>query len=143
MSKSDLGEPPVEVQPFILATHDHPCLEDELWPLKGRRGSWSLWMLLDGRAKWMRKGHDPVLIGKGQALLRWRGIGGHLQLPMGSVIRGVEFDMALRERVAHECYGWQPLSGSGPARHQSPGTFLGKTHHISSMALWPCALTVF
>ena len=77
--------------------------------------------------KWMRKGHDPVLIGKGQALLRWRGIGGHLQLPMGSIIRGVEFDMVLRERVAHERYGWQPLERIWPCPPtRAPACFWAK-----------------
>lgn len=67
-----------------------------------------------------------MLIGPGEALLRWRGIGGRLHIPAGGIIRGVEFDVAARQRVADDTYGWQPVSGSGASQQPEPKNIFGQ-----------------
>jgi AraC family mar-sox-rob regulon transcriptional activator len=72
-----------------------------------------MWIMIDGRAPWVRKGHPTERLGPGSLLLRWRGVGGHLELKPGCFIRGIEFDIADRPRQPHPQYGWEPVPGSG------------------------------
>ena len=124
------------IQPTILATHDHPCNEPEEWSIRSRRGAWSMWIMLDGRARWVRQNQPTQRLSPGDLLLRWRGIGGHLELQPGCFLRGIEFDIIDRPRRPHHNYGWQPISGNQPA----PKKKLVKIHRISSMTVSPCKL---
>lgn len=98
--------------PFILATETARAQETRNRGTGGRKFSWMMYWLRDGRATWQDpEGNEHVLHGD-NILITWRSRPGPLRVPAQAEFLNIIFDVVPRPREPHPVIGWRPLVGT-------------------------------
>ena len=98
--------------PFILATQTERAQEHLRRGTGGRKYSWMLYWVRDGRASWRDPEGNQHTLHPNNILLTWRGRPGPIQVPPNAELLHVIFDVVPRPREPHPVIGWRPLVGT-------------------------------
>lgn len=109
-----------QLAPFILHTVDERPERARAVGTGGRKGCWSLHLLLDGRGAWRDRVAGRQVWGNGEVLLNWRRLLGPIEVPRGCRYLAVYFDVLPRAREHHPTSGWRPLREFGADRQRGP-----------------------